>query len=262
MKTASGKGFQPTLPTKEQITAISYRFRSIISTWRTHKLKVVFAYLNALTYRACRQSGVLKRVRRAEGERKGFHRIVGSLKSLVSRGISGFNITIEGIANQLLNFWRLEISEASLRKYRYELRDVFDLFWFDSQPMPIGDIDNRNARRPPMLQNFDLPLACILLEALEDVLVRERGVEIEEFPGCAALCRFIYNKLFNRESSYRRKRVVEDVVVMSQGEEVVYASEMDWHEHQLTEEGARYWYGSDDVTLIPDDDGLIPELAW
>jgi hypothetical protein len=260
MNTNTGIGFKPTLPSLSEINKLRNHFKSIIRNWRTQKLKVVFAYLNALTYRACRQSGALVRVRRARGDSKGFHKFVGDIKAIALKGIGKFNIAIESMVDQLANFWDVTISEASLRKYRYELRDVFGLFKFESFPLSYhlgrkGDVNNR---RPPALEKFSLPKACILLEVLEDVLVKERDCELEDFPGCGAMGRFIYNALFKGVVSYRRKSHSPDAVVMIQGDRVVWASEFDWNDNQLTESGEIAWYGG--VRLIPNENGVLPEL--
>jgi hypothetical protein len=257
MNSTTGKGFQPVLPSKSEIVCVRKRFKSIIRTWRTKKIKTVFGYLNALVYRACKVTGILKQVRRAVGERKGFHRIVGDIQAIALKGIDAFNITIEGIADQLFNFWNIKISETSLRLYRYELRDVFGLFWFESQPVSQNK-NNPNARRPPALVDFDLVLACILLEALEDVLLKELHCALDEFPGNAAMNRFIYDALFRGITSYRRKEAIEDAAVISKGKQHIRVSEIDWNDSFLTQEGAIRWYGSTTINYIPNENGLFP----
>lgn len=255
----TAKGFAPTLPSKAEINMVRNRFKSVIRQWRLQKIKVVFAYVNALTYRACCVMGVLECVRRAQINKKGFHRIVGDIKAIALKGISRFNITIEGMVNQIAKLWDISVSEASLRKYRYELRDLFGLFHFESQPFRAGCRGDRNARRPPALTDFSLPLACILLEALEDILINERGCSIEDFPGNAAMCRFIYDALFRSVTSYRRKQVVEDAVVMSQGSYTLRVSEIDWNDCELTEKGEAAWLGL--IKPIPDENGRVPDLC-
>jgi hypothetical protein len=239
----TNKGFEARLPNKQEIEIAQKHFKSIIRHWRTAKIKTVYAYVNALVYRVCRNSGVLQQARKAQGSRKGFHRIVGDIKALALKGCQKFNITIEGIVDQLSNFWGISISEASLRKYRYELRDVFGLFWFESNSFPKGQKGNRNNRRPPALEDFDLPLSCILLEALEDVLMGDRDCRIEEFPGFGAMSRFIYDALFRGISSYRRKAVLEDASVIYQGGVLIKASEIDWNDNALTYRGLVDWLG-------------------
>jgi hypothetical protein len=252
------QGFQSRIPSKSQITAIRTHFTSLVRGWRTQKLKVVFAYLNALTYRACCSTGIVTKVRRAQGEAKGFHRVASNIRELALKGIGQFNVTIEGVADQIGAFWQIKISEASLRKYRYELRDTFKLFRFKSLPLPKGCKGDANARRPPALLGFNLPLACVLLEVLEEVLVGERGCELDDFPGKGAMGKLVYDALFRGIASYRRKEAQQDVVVMTTGESVVYASEVDWHGYSLNERGIVAWYG---LTLIPDDAGVLPELS-
>ena len=268
MNTRHNKGFQPKLPAKSQINMVRDRFKSIIETWRTKKIKIMYAYLNALTYRACKNMGVLKQVRRAQGNRKGFHKIVGDIKAIALNGIKKFNITIQGMVEQLEVFWGLTISEASLRKYRYELQDTFELFYFYSRPFPEGNKGDSTNRLPPALKDFDLVTACILLEVLEDVLVKNRECHLTDFPGNAAMCRLIYNALFqhmqyHNESGieedavpcYRRNKCVDDPIVMIVEGDRVRASQMDWAA-ELTEEGATNW----GLTLIPDEYGVVPDL--
>lgn len=252
-----GVGFQPNngIPSYTKLAALKQLYTSIVSHWRIKKLKTVFAYLNALTYRACRIMGVIKQVRPALGEKKGYHRING-IHEAIAKGIRKFNVTIEGIADQLFNFWGIKISEASLRAYRYELRDTFRLFHFESQPLPLGAKGDRNARRPPALERFNLPSACILLEVLEEALVNQKGCELEDFPGKAAMGRLIYNAIFKGILSYRRKRLAEDHAVFFQGDTVIHLSEMDWNV-ELNERCQALWLGQ--LHLIPDEAGLLPQ---
>lgn len=253
----SGVGFQPIsqIPSQERVAELKARYESIVSKWRTKKLKTVFAYLNALTYRACRVMGAIKQVRSALGDKKGYHRVASDIREIIRKGIKKFNVTIEGVVDQLYNFWGIKISEASLRAYRYELRDVFGLFHFVSNPLPLGAKGDRNARRPPALERFNLPAACILLEVLEEALIRGRGCELDEFPGKATTGRLIYNAIFKGVSSYRRKRLTEDHAVFFQGDTIIHLSEMDWNV-ELNERCRALWLGQ--LHLIPDEAGLLP----
>lgn len=255
----SGIGFQPItgIPTQQKAVALKAHYESIVSKWRTKKVQTVFAYLNALTYRACRVMGLIQKIRPAVGEKKGYHRIVGNVRDAVTQGIKKFNITIEGVVDQLRNFWGISISEASLRLYRYELRDTFGLFHFVSAPFSAGCKGDHNARRPPALEKFNLPSACILLEVLEETLVKHRGCELDDFPGKATMSRLIYNAIFEGIASYRRKRLAEDHVVFLQGDTVVRLSEMDWNV-ELNDRCKALWLGQ--LHLIPDEAGLLPEL--
>jgi hypothetical protein len=256
MKFSTSKGFQAKLPNKSDATLIKKRFKSIASRWRTSKLQVIYAYVNALIYRACRISGIIKQTKKARGSQKGFHKIIGDIRDVALKGIDKFNITIEGLVDQIANFWGLSISEASLRKYRYELRNSFELFQFESQPFPVGRKGDSNNRRPPALEGFDLVLSCIFLEALEEILVEERNCNIEDFPGCGAMSRVIYNALFKGIASYRRKNAVPDVAVIYHNGRSHTVSQIDWNDNKLTDRGLANWLG---ITLIPNEEGIVPE---
>lgn len=257
---AIGFGFK--LPTAPEIAHIRDRLTSQFQHWTTQKIRVVHGYINFLIYRAVTRNKVVRQVRRATADRPGFHKIVGCVLSLVKAGIKSFKATIEGACGLLADVWGLNISRSGLRKYRTELCDRFELFHFESKPFPAGDKGNRDARRSPDIQQFDLLLALLLYEALEIELVERRGVDIDEFPGKGAMVRLLYNRLFDCVSSYRRQTIQDDPAVIYEGGTQIRASDIDWHDNELKSDRAKeLWYGlpAGSLTAIPDENGIYPE---